>query len=113
MKFSFSCAKPPSTGDGEVSFNGSTAYSSRVNVKTVVNGKPETMQMQSSGRWVAADCGTVKPPALPKTLAPAEGNPAGLSRAGRRWPSHAHHRAAGVDGRLEIALMPMDSVSSA
>lgn len=66
MKFSFSCANPPSSGEGEVSFSGSTAYTSKVNVKTVVNGKPETMQMQSSGRWLAAECGAVKPPVLPK-----------------------------------------------
>ncbi len=66
MKFSFSCTNPSSSGEGEVTFVGSSSYSSRLDMKTVVNGKPETLKMDSTGKWIGTDCGSVKPPALPK-----------------------------------------------
>ena len=61
MKFSFSCSKPPSSGDGEVTFDGPKSYQSRMNVKTSAGGKTETMAMQSQGKWLATDCGSIKP----------------------------------------------------
>jgi hypothetical protein len=65
MKFAFVCTKPPSSGDGEVTFTSPEAYTSRVVVKSVVRGKPETVDMRNSGRWLGKDCGTLKPMALP------------------------------------------------
>ena len=61
MKMAFACTNPPSSGDGQVTFNGSESYSSRMNVSTQVQGKPEKMTMEGSGKWLAADCGDVKP----------------------------------------------------
>lgn len=61
MKFSFQCPNPPSKGEGVVTFNGSDAYSVKMTNSTVVNGKPEKIDMQSSGKWLAADCGSIKP----------------------------------------------------
>lgn len=61
MKFSFQCPNPPSKGEGTITFNGPDAYEVKMANSTVVNGKPEKIDMQSSGRWLAADCGTVKP----------------------------------------------------
>ena len=61
MKMAFACTNPPSSGDGQVTFNGSESYSSRMNVSTQVQGKPEKMAMEGSGKWLAADCGDVKP----------------------------------------------------
>ncbi len=65
MKFSFVCTKPPSSGEGEVNFTSPEAYTSRVAVKRTVRGKPETMDMRTSGRWLGKDCGSVKPLAMP------------------------------------------------
>ena len=65
MRFAFSCTNPPSSGEGEATV-GSDTYTSRMTVKTVVNGKPETTTMEGSGKWVKADCGNVKPMPLPK-----------------------------------------------
>jgi hypothetical protein len=65
MKFSFVCTKPPSSGEGEVNFTSPEAYTSRVVVKSTVRGKPETMDMRTSGRWLGKDCGSVKPLAMP------------------------------------------------
>lgn len=65
MKFSFVCTKPPSSGEGEVTFTSPEAYTSRVVVQTTRRGKPETMDMRNSGRWLGKDCGNIKPMVLP------------------------------------------------
>ncbi|MBA2674398.1 DUF3617 domain-containing protein [Ramlibacter sp.] len=66
MKFAFACGNPPSSGEGEYTMLGSDAYKSRMTLKTVIAGKPDTMTMEGSGKWLAADCGSVKPLAVPK-----------------------------------------------
>jgi len=66
MKFSFVCTKPPSSGEGQVTFTSPEAYSMKMTSTTTVHGRPEKMEMQSSGRRLGSDCGTVKPLALPK-----------------------------------------------
>jgi hypothetical protein len=30
-------------------------------VNSTVQGKPETMNMNTSGKWLSADCGSIKP----------------------------------------------------
>lgn len=59
-KYTFSCANPKTTGEGEVSFTGDTAYKSKMKV---VSGR-ETMTMDASGKWLGADCGAIKPLAV-------------------------------------------------
>jgi hypothetical protein len=66
MKFSYVCTKPPSTGEGQVTFTGPESYSTKMTSTTTVNGRPEKMEMQNSGRWLGSDCGTVKPLTMPK-----------------------------------------------
>ena len=61
MKWSFTCANPPSTGEGHYTFASSEAYTMKMTVNSTVNGKPETMNMDGSGKWLSADCGNVKP----------------------------------------------------
>lgn len=62
LKFSFTCAgQPPTSGEGEVTFTSPTAYTSKSVVNTSVEGKPERMTMDQTGKWLAADCGAVKP----------------------------------------------------
>ena len=61
LKMTFACTDPPSSGDTQVTFNGSESYTARTNVTSTVGGKPETMSMEGSGKWLAADCGNVKP----------------------------------------------------
>jgi hypothetical protein len=65
-KMAFSCTNPPTTGQGEYSMSSPEAYSSKMTMRTVVAGKPETVSMDSAGRWVGADCGSVKPLTAPK-----------------------------------------------
>lgn len=67
MKVSFSCSKPDASGEGTVTFNSDTNYAMKMKVTTSANGKPETMNMDATGRWLGADCGNIKPAVLPKS----------------------------------------------
>jgi hypothetical protein len=66
LRFKFSCEGPPSsTGEGSYTFVNDKSYTGTMKV-TTSGGKGGgqgggTMDMQSSGRWVSADCGTLKP----------------------------------------------------
>lgn len=66
MKYSFSCANPPSSGQGEVTFLGPEAYRSKMAMTTTHRGKAEKMDMDGQGKWVSADCGSIKPLSVKK-----------------------------------------------
>ncbi len=62
IKVSFSCAdQPPSSGEGEITFLSPTAYNGKMVVRTTVEGKPERMDMTTTGKWLSASCGAIKP----------------------------------------------------
>lgn len=61
MNVSFTCTNPPSSGSGQVTFQGDTAYTTTMNVTTTARGKPESMSVNSSGHWLGADCGSKAP----------------------------------------------------
>ncbi|MBL7091444.1 DUF3617 domain-containing protein [Acidovorax sp.] len=65
VAMTFSCkgsqGQPPTTGEGTMTFQGPTAYAGNFKVKTTSNGKPEQIDMVQNGKWLAADCGTLKP----------------------------------------------------
>jgi hypothetical protein len=60
--FSFTCTKPPSRGEGTVTFVSPEAYTMNLKAWATMKGREEAMDMQASGKWLDADCGTVKPP---------------------------------------------------
>ncbi|APW41429.1 DUF3617 domain-containing protein [Rhodoferax saidenbachensis] len=66
MKFAFVCTKPPSRGDGQVTFVSSEAYTMQMKATSSARGKEETMDMQTQGKWLGTDCGSVKPLGGPK-----------------------------------------------
>ncbi len=66
LKMAFACTNPPSSGEGEYTMIGSDAYKSRAVIKAVVDGKPDTMTVEGAGKWLGADCGSVKPMVPPK-----------------------------------------------
>ncbi len=66
QKFSFSCTQPPSSGEGQITFTGNEAYTMHMVTTRSVKGKPEKMTMDGSGKWLSADCGAIKPMAVPK-----------------------------------------------
>lgn len=57
----FRCANPPSSGEGEFTLASPESYRSRMTLKTDVEGRSETVTMESSGKWLGADCGSVRP----------------------------------------------------
>ncbi len=65
MKVSFSCTNPPSRGEGTVTFLGPESYAVQMAMTSVVNGKQEKIDLDSTSKWVSADCGAIKPLALP------------------------------------------------
>lgn len=66
MKVAFTCSNPPSSGEGEFTFVSPEAYRSHMTVRTQQQGRTETVTMDATGKWLKADCGSVKPPVLPK-----------------------------------------------
>lgn len=66
MTFSYVCTKPPSSGEGQVTFTSPEAYSTKMVTTTTLHGRPEKMETHNSGRWLGSDCGSVKPLAMPK-----------------------------------------------
>ena len=61
IKVAFSCTNPPSSGEGQLTIQSPEAYSMKMAVKGPPGSKAETMSMDASGKWIAADCGNVKP----------------------------------------------------
>jgi len=51
----------PAHGEGEMTFQSDKAYTGKIKMVTQVNGKPETIQGEQSGRWLSSDCGNIKP----------------------------------------------------
>lgn len=66
IKMAYTCRNPPSSGTGQVTIQSPEAYTMTMNVSSTVGGKTETMSMAGSGKWLSADCGSVKPMAPPK-----------------------------------------------
>lgn len=66
QKIAFACTSPPSSGEGQFTFTSPQAYSSKMTVRATVEGKPQTTTMETTGKWLKADCGNVKPVTLPK-----------------------------------------------
>ena len=65
LKFAFTCTNPQGSGDGSVTFSSPTAYTSSMRVTSSATGNPETVDIQSTGRWLGSNCGSVKPLPLP------------------------------------------------
>lgn len=62
VKFRFECTRPqPSSGEGEMTYSGDKAYSGKADLTSQINGKPQQISMELSGKWLSADCGDVKP----------------------------------------------------
>jgi len=67
VKYRFSCTGDhPSSGEGEYTMTDPNNYSGKATVLTQVKGKPEKLDMTSTGKWVGADCGNIKPRVVSK-----------------------------------------------
>ncbi|WP_297478527.1 DUF3617 domain-containing protein [Ferrovum sp.] len=60
-KLHFSCGNPPTTGEGEVVFQNSEAYTTQVEITHPEQGKELSVTMESSAKWLGSDCGSLQP----------------------------------------------------
>ena len=62
MRIKFACTgQHASSGEGEYTFISDKQHKGRTVVNSMVDGKPRRMEMEHSGKWLAADCGNLKP----------------------------------------------------
>ena len=62
VRFKFACTgKEATSGEGEYTFISDKQHKGRTVVNSTAKGKPERMEMEHSGKWIAADCGDLKP----------------------------------------------------
>jgi hypothetical protein len=61
LNISFTCTDPASSGQGQVRFNGDSAYTMTMNVTNSTGSGPQHATIESTGRWLSATC-----PAKPK-----------------------------------------------
>ncbi len=59
--YSFQCTNPPGDGEGQVTFVNADNYTGKMRINAVEKGKKETMEMQTSGKFLGASCGAIKP----------------------------------------------------
>ena len=56
MNVSFTCTDPASSGNGQIRFNGDTAYTMTMNVTNNSGAGPQSATVESTGRWLGATC---------------------------------------------------------
>ena len=66
-KMSFTCTKPPSSGEGQATIISPDAYTMKMTINSSATGKPERIDMEGAGKWLGASCGDVKPFSMPKS----------------------------------------------
>jgi hypothetical protein len=59
-RFKFTCTNPPSSGVGEVTLVSDKAYTMKMAVDSMADGKQRHMDMNQTGTWVGADCGKLQ-----------------------------------------------------
>ncbi|TAG28072.1 MAG: DUF3617 domain-containing protein [Burkholderiales bacterium] len=59
--FSFQCTNPPGDGEGQITFANADSYSGKMRINSMQGGKKETMDMQTTGKFLGANCGAIKP----------------------------------------------------
>lgn len=69
VRFKFVCEHERGTtaeGEGEITLVSDKETRGKMFVNTTRNGKSMRMDMESSSKWISADCGDVKPVTLPR-----------------------------------------------
>jgi hypothetical protein len=60
-KTTFVCTEPPSSGEGLFTAQGDSAYTMKLTTASTGKDGPRNMTINSSGKWLSSDCGSVKP----------------------------------------------------
>jgi hypothetical protein len=59
--FSFQCPNPQGDGEGQITFANADSYTGKMRFNSMQGGKKETMDMQTAGKFLGANCGAIKP----------------------------------------------------
>jgi hypothetical protein len=62
----FTCTKPKVSGEGDVIADSDTSYRARMKLRGEEQGRAQTVDMDVTGKWLSADCGTIRPIPIPK-----------------------------------------------
>ncbi|HYF09890.1 MAG TPA: DUF3617 domain-containing protein [Acetobacteraceae bacterium] len=65
VKMAFTCTNPKSSGEGQITYTSPEAYNMKMVVNTEIDGRMEKVNMDTTGKWLSADCGNLKPMAPP------------------------------------------------
>ena len=65
-KWHTSCREPAAETDGEAHFTGSDSYTVKTATTMTIQGQTRTSRMTLDSKWLAADCGDIKPVTPPK-----------------------------------------------
>lgn len=66
MTMDFTCTDPASSGHAVYTFQGDKAYTMNMKITSSTQGAQGMTTLESSGKWMGSDCGTIKPITLPK-----------------------------------------------
>lgn len=61
QSYSYTCANPPSSGEGKTVYQGVNFVSTSALTMTGPGGKKDVMNIETRGKWLGADCGAIKP----------------------------------------------------
>ncbi len=58
---SYQCTNPSSDGEGQIVFSDAENYTGKMRINTAKDGRKESIDMQTSGKFLGANCGAIKP----------------------------------------------------
>jgi len=61
LRVNFTCTNPPSSGESQMTINSPESYAMKTTATSSIDGRVEKMSVEGTGKWVAADCGGLKP----------------------------------------------------
>jgi hypothetical protein len=56
LSIAFSCTDPASSGQGQLRYNGDSAFTMNMNVSSSAGGAPQQATVATTGRWLGATC---------------------------------------------------------
>jgi hypothetical protein len=68
--FSFQCTNPQGDGEGQIVFANTDNYTGKMRFNSIERGKKESIDFQTTGKFLCANCGAIK--SLPATARSAK-----------------------------------------
>ena len=62
----FTCTTPKVSGEGDMVADSDTSYRAHMKIRSQEQGRNETVDMDVTGKWLSADCGTIRPIPIPR-----------------------------------------------